>query len=105
MLALSVLPAPARQRWRRPRAIFENQMWDKCEQPCRSDGTWHFCVSAARKAANACGEPGRTSAPSLAKAAVTCGDAKLSLIAELNLMTMPCGVPAGATTPIYVNTT
>src|SRR5262249_4945963 len=39
MLALSVLPAPARQRWRRPRAIFENQMWDKCEQPRRSDGT------------------------------------------------------------------
>src|SRR5262252_5217250 len=65
----------------------------------------HFCVSAARKAANACGEPGRTSAPSLAKAAVTCGDAKLALIAELSLTTIPCGVPAGATTPIYVNTT
>src|SRR5262249_32717484 len=60
----------------------------------------HFRVSAARKAANACGGPGRTSAPSLAKAAITCGDAKLALIAELSLMTMSCAVAAGATTPI-----
>src|SRR5262249_8746343 len=65
----------------------------------------HFCVSAARKAANACGGAGRTSAPSLAKAAVTCGDAKLSLIAELSLTTMPRGGPAGATTPILGTTT
>src|SRR5215813_15660328 len=60
----------------------------------------HFCVSAARKAANVCGGAGRTSAPSLAKAAASCGDATLALIAELSLMTMPWGVPAGATTPI-----
>ena len=45
----------------------------------------HFCVSAARKAPKACGGPGCTSAPSLAKAAVTSGAARLSLIAALSL--------------------
>src|SRR5262249_40665949 len=34
MLTLSVLPAPARQRWRRPHPTLENQMWEKCEKPC-----------------------------------------------------------------------